>query len=228
MFKPSIVFTSAIVLSGYLIGSPANAAAVNAFMSAPNGVFTSRTDTLSQAGFGFYANPSGTEQVDELGFWVSPSDTGGKLAISHEVGLYDYNGSSYTLIAEGTVAAGSTADSNGYAWVNIPTVTLTDTRQGADYYIVMASVGTDTWAPDTGSANTTVLNPSFGTPTGNGWFTGSAFPAVGGTDGFTPELGNGGYFGPNIGFVPEPSSVVALCGLGAMGLFLVVRRRRKS
>jgi hypothetical protein len=28
--------------------------------------------------------------------------------------------------------------------------------------------------------------------------------------------------------VPEPSSVVALCGLGAMGLFLAVRRRRKG
>jgi hypothetical protein len=27
---------------------------------------------------------------------------------------------------------------------------------------------------------------------------------------------------------PEPSSVVALCGLGAMGLFLAARRRRKS
>jgi hypothetical protein len=28
--------------------------------------------------------------------------------------------------------------------------------------------------------------------------------------------------------VPEPSSVVALCGLGVMGLFVAVRRRRKS
>ena len=28
--------------------------------------------------------------------------------------------------------------------------------------------------------------------------------------------------------VPEPSSVVALCGLGTMGLFLAARRRRKS
>jgi hypothetical protein len=28
--------------------------------------------------------------------------------------------------------------------------------------------------------------------------------------------------------VPEPSSVVALCGLGAMGLFMAVRRRRKA
>jgi hypothetical protein len=27
---------------------------------------------------------------------------------------------------------------------------------------------------------------------------------------------------------PEPSSIVALCGLGAMGLFLLVRRRRKA
>jgi PEP-CTERM motif len=28
--------------------------------------------------------------------------------------------------------------------------------------------------------------------------------------------------------VPEPSSVVALCGLGAMGLLLIARRRRKK
>ncbi len=207
--------------------SSANAATLTEFMSAPNNPDSTRTDSFSQAGFGFYANPSGTQQINELGFWVSPSDSGGtgKLAISHEVGLYHFNGTNYTVGRRGTVAAGSSADSNGYAWVSIPAVTLSDTRQGADYYIVMASVGTDYWAPNTGSAHTTVVDPIFGTPTGNGWFTNDAFPAIGSTDGFTPAIGNGGYFGPNIGLVPEPSSIVALCGLGLAGLVIALRRR---
>ena len=169
-----------VALLGCSYFSTANAANVDAFVSQPKGTFTTRTDTLAQAGFGFYANTSGTQQVDELGFWVSPADSGntGKLAVSHQVALYDFNGSTYTEIASGTVAAGSTADSNGYAWVNIPTVTLTDIRQHADYYIVMASEGTDFSAPLTGSANTTVLDTSFGTVV-NGWASGSAFPGWG-------------------------------------------------
>jgi hypothetical protein len=215
-----------------LVGSmtSASAATIREFMSAPNNPDSTRTDSIAQAGFGFSANPSGTQQINELGFWVSPADSGGtgKLAVSHEVGLYDFNGSNYTLIAEGTVAAGSQADSNGYAWVVIPTVTLSDTRQGADYYIVMATEGTDVWAPNAGSAHATVVDPIFGTPTGNGWTATSAFPGVGGTDGLTVNLGNGGYFGPNIGLVPEPSSIVALCGLGLAGLVVAVRRRRKA
>ncbi len=51
---------------------------------------------------------------------------------------------------------------------------------------------------------------------------------------FSDAAGGGGntaimaLSGTFLGEVPEPSSVVALCGLGAMGLFFVARRRRKS
>jgi len=40
--------------------------------------------------------------------------------------------------------------------------------------------------------------------------------------------GNATEFTGTISSVPEPSSIVAFCGLGAMGLFLIARRRRES
>jgi hypothetical protein len=36
------------------------------------------------------------------------------------------------------------------------------------------------------------------------------------------------FYGFTVAEVPEPSSVVALTGLGVMGLFVVVRRRRRA
>ena len=42
--------------------------------------------------------------------------------------------------------------------------------------------------------------------------------------GYNPQVNGGGTFA--IQLVPEPSSIVALCGLGAMGLIFSVRRRR--
>jgi hypothetical protein len=211
--------------------SNANASTLTEFLSAPNHPDDTRTDTFNQAGFGFYANPSGTESINELGFWVSPADSGNTatLAISHQVALYHFNGTSYTEIATGTVAAGSTPDSNGYAWVSIPGVTLSDTTQsGTVPYIVEAAVGTDVWTPNSGNAHTTVVDANFGTPSANGFFTANAFPGIGGTETFNIETNNGGYFGPNIGLVPEPSSIVALCGLGLAGLTIALRRHRNA
>ncbi len=219
---------AALMFASLALASPAAATLVDAFNGAPSGGDL-RNDPYPQAGYGFYTTATGGKQVNELGFWVAPQVTGapGVLAASHEVGLYDYNGNNYTLLASATVPAGSVADANGYAWASIPTITLTDTRQGADYYIVEASQGVDTWTPNFGSITHPVLDPSFGTLTGNGPIASTPFPAVGGTTSVVFQLGNGGYVGGNIGFLatPEPASL-ALALVGALGLALVAARRR--
>ena len=116
-------------LSVVVFSTPLHAQ-VDAFRGAPTGGDT-RNDSLL-AGWGFYANTSGTTQVNQLGFWVSPADSGGTgmLAIAHQVGLYDFNSAtnSDTLIAEVTIPAGATGDANQYAWASIPALTLSDTR----------------------------------------------------------------------------------------------------
>ena len=225
--KTSRFFLAVAVVALFSAVSTVGASAVEAFVGPPTAPDTTRTDTFAQAGFGFFADVSGAKQVNQLGFWVAPEDSGntGVLAIAHSVALYRYNGTNYTQITSGTVAAGGTADSNGYAWVSVPAVTLTNNGQGLDFYIVMASVGTDVWAPFTGSAHAPTLDPSFGTRTGNGWFSTNGAPGDGLNFGdFNPVLGNGGYFGPNVGFVPAPGALPA-------GLFLVgmnaLRRCRK-
>ncbi len=209
--------------------STAAAALVEAFVGAPNNPATTRTDTFSQAGWGFYATQLGTKEVNQLGFWVSPDNPGGALARDHHIALYNFTGggSPYTQIAAATVPAGSTADANGYAWASIPTLTLTDMRQGADYYVVTATMGTDVWAPFTGSANVSTLDATFGTRTGNGFGSwGVGPPGVGNSVSLAVYGGMGGYYGPNIGYIPEPGSWLLL--LSALACGLLVRRRRKK
>ncbi len=211
------------MIASLTLASSASAATVSAFIGAPSPTDT-RTNFFDQAGFGFYATSLGTKQVNRLGFWVSPSNPGGVLAINHDIALYNFNGASYTQIAGATVLAGASGDANGFAWVSIPTITLTDTRQGADYYIVAASMGTDIWGPNTGTSGATTLDGSFGTRTGNGFWSNAAIPGVGLTSGFGVQGGNGGYVGPNIGFdaIPEPSAAL----LGGLGMLALLRRRR--
>lgn len=202
----SVLFAATLLAAS----STATAAWVDAFVGPPTVPDTTRTHTYAQAGFGFYGTTLGTKQVNQLGFWVSPANPGGVLAIDHDVALYNYNGANYTQIAAATVPAGSTADANGYAWASIPALALTDTRQGLDFYIVTAEVGTDVWAPNTGSANAPTLDPTFGTRTNNGWFSGTAAPGIGGTASFNGPIGNGGYFGPNVGLeaVAPPADLI--------------------
>jgi len=213
-------------LLALLLTCRAALAANMAFVGTPNPTDT-RADSVAQAGYGFYANPSGTATINELGFWVSPVDSGGtgKLAESHTVALYNYNGTNYTEIAQATIPAGAQADATGYAWASISPLVLSDTRQGADYYIVQASQGTDTWGPNFGTNTFSSVDSAFGALTRNGWFTGSNPPGIGNAIGLTPELGNGGYVGANIGFVPEPGSLLLLA-IGALGLVCVRRLRR--
>lgn len=209
-----LVLLAATVLAA---GSSATAGLVDTFAGPPTAPDTTRTDSYAQAGFGFYANTGGAKRVNRLGFWVSPDNPGGVLAVDHEVALYNYGaGGIYTQIAGATIPAGSTADANGYAWESVPTVTLSDTRQSADYYIVMAAVGTDVWAPYTGNAYAPTIDAGFGTRTDNGWFSTTSAPGTGGTfSDFHYTLGNGGYFGPNIGF-SDPPTIISDTFAGAL------------
>jgi hypothetical protein len=194
------------------------ASTIEAFIGTPTG--TPTTDSDTQQGFSFYANPSGTAEVNELGFYVAGESV---TASDHTVSIYDYNGANYTDLAQAVIPAGSVPDSSGYAWVSIPTITLTDTRQGADYYAVMVTTaGSDLFV--NGSGATASSDSYFGTVfTLHGPESNSSPPGVGNTIGITTE--QSASIGPNIGFssVPEPASL-GLFGISAAGL--LVRRRR--
>ena len=102
----------------------------------------------------------------------------------------------------------------------------------SDYYILLASQGTDLWGPYTGVSSYGAVNNSFGYLTSNGVFTTASAPGVGSSiaepNFRDPTIAgyNNGYIGPNIGFsaIPEPASVT-LAAVG--GLCLVLARRRK-
>lgn len=97
-----------------------------------------RTDTLAQAGYGFYLKSP--ILVTKLGFWVSPANSGntGVLAANHTVVLYHYvpgTPNSAQELAQVTIPAGSTGDANKYAWANLSTpILLNDLTQGGDYF----------------------------------------------------------------------------------------------
>ena len=193
-FTRFVPWLASFLAGAALLTTSVASAQVDAFLG-PTTFDSTRTDPL-QAGWGFYANSSGTAEINELGLWVP---NGGTTQASHTVALYDFNSGVYNLVTQATIPAGTVGDGNGFAWAPIVPVTLTDTRQGGDYYIVTASLGTDPWGPYTGNSHPTVSDSSFGTPTGYGWFTTSALlPQP--TESFNGYL-IGGYIGPNIGYL---------------------------
>jgi hypothetical protein len=202
-----------------IAGSSVMAATITPFVTQSGG--TPRGDAFPQAGFGFYADPSGTVQINQLGYWDEGNDG---LAVAHDVGVYHFSAGVITLLAKATIPAGTGALlENGYRWASIPTLTLTDTTQGADYYQLIASQGPgpDIWY----DGGVVAVTPSIGTVTGNGFYTAAPMGPVGSTATFGVFSAFGG---PNMGFaIPEPSSVVLLT-LGAVMVGLIKVRSRKS
>jgi hypothetical protein len=217
--KKNLMLTLSLMLALFVTAS--GWAQTNAFIV--NGpTLEPRTDTWGSAGFTFNGNTSGTAKINLLGFYDSGGDG---LAVSHDVALLQYNGRNYTVLAKVTVPAGTAAPlDNGYRWVSIPELTLTDTSQTLDSYCLVASMGTDTWYGGTNDADLTASAP-FGTLTGRGTAHDVAIPSVGSV--YNPGLlGTVAYGGPNMGFaaIPEPSTF-ALVGLALVPLFL---RRRQN
>lgn len=214
---PSIIAsTAAIVLAFDGLAS----AAITAGLGEPTG--TIRTDSYPGAGFGFFAPTSGTT-INRLGFW----DQGGDgLVSSHNIGLYRYNGSGYDNIALVTIPAGSSALlENGYRWVDIPELFLDNNGQNADYYLLLATQGSDPWTD--GLFDATPMDPSIGTTASRALIVDTSTleaPALE-IDGSSSAI-TAGYGGANLGIaVPEPSSNMVIA---SVSLCLILQRRRKS
>ena len=143
------LLTAGLVLSSlaFLFVTSASAEAISAFVDNISGG-SARFDAVPQAGFGFYANASGTEKINCLGFYDAANGESGfvgdGLQAAHDVALLEFDGSNRVVIAEATIPAGDEATlSGGYRWVSIPEVTLDYTAQGADYYVLVASQGVE-------------------------------------------------------------------------------------
>ncbi len=143
------------------------------------------------------------------------------------VGIYNppvsvglWNASGTVLLATAQVDNSDPAQAGGYRYASITPITLT---AGTDYLIGAYVGGGIEWFGDAGSSNdyssslVTLVNDVYN---------------YNGASGMQAPLSSGGgaigRWGPAnflATVVPEPSSVVAWCGLGAMALCLVIRRR---
>jgi hypothetical protein len=153
------------------------------------------------------------------------------LAAAHQVGLYHWNGSAYTLERSVTIGAGTAYHlDGGYRWYPITDYTLSDAA--ADAYFIGATVSSgdgDLWGGN-GSADLTSvgnndLNLGYNTTAGS--LSSSLLPAT--WNGSFP--GNTFYNAPNATMnavpVPEPSTyAMALAGLACGGSVMWRRRKR--
>ncbi len=211
-------------VSLFLLAASANAGVISAFVDdASNGTARS-PGAFPQAGYGFFANVSGTAKINRLGYY----DAGGDgLSESHTVALYHYTDAGYFVVAKATVSAGTDATlSDGYRWAEIPEYTLADTRQNGNYYVLIASHGaTDVWYDGGIDA---VTGQTFGTTVSGMWGWNTEIPAVGASSPIQViSTGSNGYGGANMGYaVPEPSTIVLLTA-GLIGLLAYAWRKRK-
>lgn len=170
-----------------------------------------RSDTFSNAGYGFYTPVTGT-RINRLGYWDQDGDG---LTISHDVMIVRYNGgSSYAELVRATVPAGTAARlEGGYRWVDIPETVLPNIGQGADYYGIVASHGTDVWTETLGPA--VPMNTAIGTVVSS--FVGAQDGGVSAPS-LQPIGGRpGGWGGANFGFedlAPIPEKRLKILPLG--------------
>ncbi|MES2658845.1 MAG: glycosyl hydrolase [Verrucomicrobiota bacterium] len=161
-----------------------------------------RSDTYPGAGFGFYVPTTGTT-INRVGFW----DQGGDgLLAAHTVALYGYNGSSYVSLNSVTIPAGTAGElSRGYRWVTIPDLVLPNNGQGADYYLLMASQGSDPWTNGLGAV---AMDSQFGTLAHRALIADNSTLA---SPNFVIDpnqsAANAGYGGPNLGFFTAPTGI---------------------
>lgn len=150
--------------------------------------------------------------VNYLAFWDAGSDG---FAESHDVGLYDFSGS--TLISSATLGAGTGAQLlDGFRLVAVPSFTL-----AIGTYQVVGTTGDENFIANV------VLTNAFGiTYLYEAWCESETLVP---NCGFATNVN--GYFGANFAggesVIPEPASMVLL-GTGLVGVFGVARRRRNK
>jgi hypothetical protein len=170
-------------------------------------------------GQGIYITSLGIFDADRSGNEISMTN-------SHAVTLFKIGATgsanpSNTEITSVTVPSGLDASwSQGYAFAPIATTYLAP----GDYAVIAYGLDDGNIAYGDGNNNGRLSSPNANDAHFDPYqFTSNASPAF-------PTGGDGNdHNGASFQFitaVPEPSSLVALAGLGAMGLFVLIRRRR--
>jgi hypothetical protein len=200
-----------------LAGAPGRADAAIAYvLTNTTGIFG--IDAPITVGFQFTTNQAIT--VTDLGIFDSGQNG---LAERHEIGIFNSGG---TLLASAFTDAG-TVDPllNQFRYVPISPLVLAG---GQDYRIGAFYLGSDLVVVGFGGATGFATDPAI-------TFVGDRYspapPVITLSDPTSSFGANPGLFGPNFQFttaaVPEPSTL-ALTGLGMLGIFGWLRRRKKS
>jgi hypothetical protein len=216
----------AVLAAAGLSASQSMAAASNLLINA-----TANTNNVNGTiGFAFAAATFPTAPtIKGLGF-IDAGENG--LAASHQVGLYHWNGSAYTLQRSVTIGSGTAFFlDGGYRWYPIADYTLSDPNPSAYFIAATVSSGDgDSWGGN-GSADLTNvgnndLNAGYNTTAGSQ--SSSLLPST--WNGSFP--GNTFYNAPNATLnavpVPEPSTYALTLAGAAYGGFSMWRRRKRA